>query len=142
MTLFETCTLQVGCSCTSCASTPDPFSVSLHIPDDFVEEMEKAKAVVHQVNRDKGFWDGPRNDGEIVALIHAEASEVLEALREPDVPPGHLDPNVFSAVEEELADIILRVLDFAGARHYKIGPAVQAKLLYNLTRPHKHGKKF
>lgn len=44
--------------------------------------------------------------------------------------------------EEEMADIIIRVLDLAGHRGIDLGRAVLVKMQYNSTRPHKHGKKF
>jgi hypothetical protein len=36
---------------------------------------------IHQTAVDHGFWEGPRNFGEMVALMHSELSEALEEHR-------------------------------------------------------------
>lgn len=46
-------------------------------------------------------------------------------------------------IEEELADVIIRIMDFGVARKLDIGGAIIAKMKFNSTREHKHGgKKF
>ena len=44
-------------------------------------------------------------------------------------------------VPSELADVIIRVLDFSGEHNVDIARAVREKMHYNRTRPHKHGGK-
>lgn len=101
---------------------------------------------------DKGFHD---KDGDIVAdyarwtvNIHGEVSELWEAARK-NCLEEPCDKSAFMAIhfsegltceEEELADIIIRVFDTAGARGINIGRAVDLKMHYNATRPHMHGK--
>jgi NTP pyrophosphatase (non-canonical NTP hydrolase) len=45
-------------------------------------------------------------------------------------------------VPAELADVIIRVLDFCGAREIDIDRAIEAKIAFNKTRPPMHGKRF
>lgn len=97
---------------------------------------------VHMNAKAKGFWEEgvDRNDGELLALIHSEVSETLEALRNGNPPDSKLPE--FTAAEVELADVVIRVMDMGAARGWRIAQAIEAKAAYNTTRPHKHGKTF
>lgn len=89
----------------------------------------------------KGWHDTPREDGTLIALMHSELSEALEAMRKPDKKDEHL-PNM-SAVGLELADVLIRIFDYCGSRKIDLAACVVAKMEYNDTRPHRHGgKKF
>lgn len=94
----------------------------------------------HQTAREHGWHEEERNDGECLALIHSEVSEALQALRAGNPRDKHCPE--FSALEVELADTIIRIMDYAGLRNLDIAGAILAKMEYNQTRPHKHGKKF
>ena len=78
-----------------------------------------------------GWWEKERPIPEMLCLIHSEVSEALEAYRNGD------DEN-FS---EELADIIIRVLDLAIGQEIDIERAVLEKHKFNKTRPYRHGGK-
>jgi len=72
-----------------------------------------------------------RNKAELLALIHSEVSECLEGVRK-----GLMDDHLPSRTMEEveLADVIIRVLDYCGGYGLDIEGAVFEKIHYNQTR--------
>lgn len=62
----------------------------------------------HENAVEKGFWEKPREFGTLLALIHSELSEALEADRHGDR----------AGVAEEIADAVIRLGDMLGG--YKI----------------------
>ena len=72
-----------------------------------------------------------RNVGEAIALMHSELSEALEAART-DADDTHLEG--YSGVVVEMADCVIRILDFCAGFDLPIGDAILAKLNYNLNR--------
>lgn len=94
--------------------------------------------IIAHWNTAQGFWDS-ENTGEKIALMHSELSEALEADRK-DLDSDHIPE--FTGVEEELADCMIRIFDFAGHHELRLAEAFSAKLEYNLTRPYRHGKGY
>jgi NTP pyrophosphatase (non-canonical NTP hydrolase) len=94
---------------------------------------------VHTWAIGKGWWENPRELGTQIALMHSELSEALEAIRHGNGPSEHIPE--FSGVEEEFADVIIRIMDTAIANDWDIGGAILAKMAYNEGRPYRHGGK-
>lgn len=103
--------------------------------------LEQLQQQVYEANALQGFWDGAQDSvpGKI-ALMHTELSEMLEADRKGIEVSEHLPE--FTGIEEEAADMMIRLMDFSGRFNLRLGQAVTAKLLFNLNRPHKHGKGY
>ena len=91
---------------------------------------------VHRLASEKGFWDDasddPRFAASLLALIHTEVSEAVEALRR----------NNRENFGEELADVIIRTLDLAAGCDIDIEQAMLEKHAINKTRERKHGRLF
>ncbi len=109
-----------------------------------ISELQK---VIHQQNIDAGWWDKQREKGTLLCLIHSEISEAMEGERK-NLRDDHLPHRMMAEVE--LADAIIRILDYAEAFNYDIESALIEKLEYNKQRAdHKKenraridGKKF
>lgn len=109
--------------------------------------------------RAKGFWDRPESVNQLMhdpvvakwvsnlekstkqMLVVTEGAELVEGLRAPAEGNDH-DPEAFTNEEVEVADQIIRLLDYSGEYNLRIGQCILAKMLKNEARPHKHGKPF
>jgi NTP pyrophosphatase (non-canonical NTP hydrolase) len=133
---------------------PDDNGITKELADSFIAAFDDMAVEVHDWARRKGWWDGEivsgqrRNDAELIALMHSELSEALEALRAKDdfLNREHLGAASdkipeFLGIEEEYADCIIRIMDHATARGLRIGEALVTKMFFNEGRPYRHGDK-
>jgi NTP pyrophosphatase (non-canonical NTP hydrolase) len=130
------------------------WGITKKLGEEFISAFDGMAAEVHEWARRKGWWDTEilsgqrRNDAELIALMHSELSEALEAIRAKDDFPNREDLGCasdkipeFLGIEEEYADAIIRIMDHAHARGLKIGEALVAKMFFNEGRPYRHGDK-
>lgn len=122
--------------------------------------INKLAEEVHSNAVEKGFYDKPqkKNTGEMLCLIHSEVSEALEADRKGKyVESSIYDINeckheeTFNAVyeeevkgrfEEEMADIVIRVMDLCCFKDIDLEAHIIAKMRFNRSREKYHGKKY
>ncbi|MDB4312245.1 hypothetical protein N9937_02320 [bacterium] len=100
--------------------------------------LRAAQDICHGLASESGWWTDldtgekdERNDGELICLMHSELSEAMEAVRK-NLMDSHLPHR--KGVECELADCVIRIFDYAGARDLDLGGAVVEKLVYNQNR--------
>lgn len=72
-----------------------------------------------------------RNKGELLMLIVSEVAECMEGERK-NLMDTHLPHRRMAEVE--LADVLIRLFDYAGAYDYDLDGALTEKLAYNAQR--------
>ena len=113
-----------------------------------IQELIKRIPAIHAGNKAKGFWEGPQNKSERVMLMITELSEAVEAHRKNKRfdPSGLYSENrkiletkidapeyliswkeiftgwVKDTVEDEIADAVIRILDYCGGFNIQIIP--------------------
>lgn len=115
---------------------------------------ELAKTI-HEGNAARGFWEGERKLTEVVMLTVCELAEAIEAdragkwvsksdlVRYSDNPePAVFRETIKDTVQDEIADAIIRLLDFSHKFGIDLDFHIAAKLNYNASRPYKHGKSY
>jgi NTP pyrophosphatase (non-canonical NTP hydrolase) len=75
-------------------------------------------------------------------LFITEIAEAFEDIRKHGVHKQSEHIPDYSVEEEELADVCIRIFDWAGGIGLRLGSAINAKLEFNGNRPHLHGKLF
>lgn len=105
------------------------------------ESINNLVTICHKASTDAGWWtdkdgsdlrDNKYTFSNKIALCHSELSEALEADRK-----NLMDDKLpeFEGRVVEIADLIIRAFDLAGAYNMPLGEAVVAKLAFNAVRP-------
>lgn len=119
-----------------------------------LQGLDNMMSICHQLAVKGGWWTDletgerkERNRGEMLMLIVSEVSEAMEGERK-NLKDDHLP--LRGMAEVELADVLIRLGDYAKGFDHKVVDSMIEKMAYNLCRPdHKPenrlvrgGKKF
>lgn len=118
--------------------------------------LNELSQTLHNSAVAKGFWEKPRNLGELLMLIVSELSEALEADRKDKYADRKrferkgliknfqksFEISIKDSFEDEIADVFIRLLDLCGALGIDIAFYIENKMRFNQLREYKHGKKY
>jgi len=127
---------------------------------DFIYIMELVAGLIHENAKEKGFWeardlvyylfgeqhinhnerDRLLTESKLSSLckVHEEISEAVDGIKKEEMSvklPG------FTSEEEELADAVIRILDYGRAHDLELSQAIVKKMEFNKSREYMHGKK-
>ena len=130
-----------------------------------MKSLNQLRDEIHANAKEKGFCDSKKEVGTMLMLIVSELAEALEADRTGDfcdfskyekckkemdvgirtseeIEKYAFEKYIKNSFEDELADVIIRVLDICGYLDIDIERNVLAKMEYNKTREKMHSKKY
>jgi len=115
-----------------------------------IKELNNLAYKINRLNVLAGWYRHPTSVAHKLLLIHAEVSEAVEADRKNKRSNGNIvlindmkydsdfinsyKENTKGSLDEEIADIIIRALDFAAYENIDIAHHIQAKLRYNAIK--------
>lgn len=117
---------------------PDPLDQDTPAKLQQLWAFERIQKQIHETAVSKGWWETDREMGTLIALCHSELGEATEADRK-NLQSDHIPE--FLGIEEEFADVIIRILDIAAHHNLRVIEAMFAKMEYNKGREHRHGGK-
>lgn len=132
--------------------------------------INQMASYIHGVAKAKGWWEKPREAGTIHMLIVSEIAEATEEARK-NTPPVYvinhegkpaevvleLESFIYSSTDKdgvttrtpikpegeliELADAMIRIMDYCAFKGWDLEKALHVKIQYNEGRAHRHGGK-
>lgn len=108
-----------------------------------MSEMADLQRMIHANARSKGFWpDDTRNFMETLMLVVSEIAECGEEYRDGrGLNEVYYHGSKPEGIPVELADAVIRILDFCEWAGIDLYAVIQKKHAYNLTRAYRHGGK-
>lgn len=121
-----------------------------------MNELNKLAKEIYEGNKLRGFNVAEENVGQSLMLIVSELSEALESHRTGYYSQNPIklesesnedwkclfELNVKDTFEDEIADSMIRLLDFCAGLEIDIEKHIELKLKYNSMREYKHGKAY
>lgn len=102
--------------------------------------MNKLATHIHELAKQKGWYDRDRSPLETHMRIVAEVAEASEEARIGS-PDRYYESGKPCGELSEIADALILILDYCAYKHWDIEAAVNEKIEYNKTRPYRHGNK-
>lgn len=105
---------------------------------------------VHELAQRKGWHESPVREDDLVdvdgvaaklALVHSEISEAVEELRHGRLALHYGVGDKPEGLAVELADAVIRIMDLCEALDLDLEKAMNAKHVFNQSRPYRHGNK-
>jgi NTP pyrophosphatase (non-canonical NTP hydrolase) len=101
------------------------------------------QSLVHEAAKLKGWYEGtPRSAVENHMLMVSELAEATEAVRKGQPEIWFHDDGKPDGELVELADVVIRILDYCEYHDWDLEGAMALKHAFNQTRPHRHGGKL
>jgi NTP pyrophosphatase (non-canonical NTP hydrolase) len=121
------------------------------MPINYGQALNELANEISDIAEYKGFWNISDDNLTLIplklALIHDEVSEALQVHRR-EYDDADEDPiSCMTSMQEddlveELADVVIRVLDLSGFYDLDIGRVLVDKIEKNKGRAHRHGKRY
>ena len=104
-------------------------------------ELNKWAEEIHANSVKHGWWEADRPFAEVAMLVTCEVAEAVEEARA-GRPMHYIEDGKPEGIAVEMADALIRILDWFGKEGLDVEAIVREKHDYNKGRPYKHGKKF
>lgn len=134
---------------TSVADSLNPYLVDYldlfknEYTEDDMETKEISRWIkdIHENAKEHGWWDTEKSFPEVIALIHSEVSESLEEYRDGKENLYFDENGKPEGVAVELADAVIRIMDYCGKEGIDLEEIIAIKHKYNKKRAYRHGGK-
>lgn len=105
------------------------------------ETLKEWQAEVHSLAKEKGWYAPAKSTVETYTLIASEIFEAIEDFRS-EKPAYYLENDKPCGQAVEMADAVIRIMDYCEYRGWDLQKLIEEKHKYNKTRPHRHNKKL